>query len=78
MKQFLLTTVDNPYHPVDELEKWLAYDLEHGYDTNRRLNRVVPIEYAWTDLEQQRAINAAVDDFVRLMPELYRKIVVDE
>lgn len=78
MKQYLLTTLDNPYHPVDEFEKWYDFDMTHGYRTTERLAKVAPIEYAWTDLEQQRTINAVVDDFVRLMPNLYKKIVVDE
>lgn len=78
MKQYLLTTIDNPYHPTEEFDDWNRFDLEHGYRTQERLAKVAPIEYAWTDQEQQRVINSVIDDFVRLMPELYKKIVIDE
>lgn len=78
MKCYLLTTVDNPYHPIDEIDKWNAFDLEHGYRTLERLAKVAPAVTGWADAEQQRVINSAIDDFVRLSPELYKKIVIDD
>ncbi|MBO5629450.1 MAG: hypothetical protein J5965_10295 [Aeriscardovia sp.] len=74
MTSYALTTVDNPYHPIDEYDDWFAFDMEHGYRTQERLAKVTPVEYYWTDLEQQRTINAVIDDFVRLMPDLYKKV----
>lgn len=78
MKRYLLTTVDNPYHPIDEMDEWMAFDFSHGYRTNERLNKVAPIVDGWSDAEQQRVINSAIDDFVRLSPEVYKKIVIEE
>lgn len=78
MKRNLITTVDNPYHPIDEIDEWMAFDLEHGYRTLERLGRVAPVVSGWSDAEQQRVINKAIDDFVRLSPELYKKIVIEE
>lgn len=79
MKRFLLTTVDNPYHPVDEFEKWLAFDEEHGYFTNQRIAKVQQTSRYLTDAENQRIINGVIDDFIRLDElGLYRKIVIEE
>lgn len=78
MKCYLLTTVDNPYHPVDEIDKWNDFDREHGYRTLERFAKVAPAVTGLADAEEQRNINAAVDDFVRLNPELYKKIVIDD
>lgn len=78
MKQYLLTTIDNPYHPADQYEEWRRYDMEHGYYTEQRLARVASTSYDLTDLENQRNINAAVDDFIRLdRLGLYKRVVVE-
>lgn len=66
MRQLALTTVDNPYHPVDEYDKWRDFDISRGHDTERRLAKVAGLSYGLTDLENQRNINAAIEDFVRL------------
>ena len=79
MKRYLLTTVDNPYHPIDQLEDWLKFDLEHGYKTNQYLARVAHTSTFLTDLENQRIINAAIDDIIRLDDlGLYKRIVIEE
>lgn len=79
MKQYLLTTVDNPYHPIDQYDEWRAFDMEHGYYTEQRLARVAATSYSLTDLENQRNINAAIDDFIRLDElDLYKRIVVED
>jgi hypothetical protein len=79
MKQYLLTTVDNPYHPIDQYDDWRQFDMEHGYYTEQRLAKVAATSYSLTDLENQRNINAAVDDFIRLDElGLYKRIVVED
>lgn len=79
MKQYLLTTVDNPYHPVDQFEQWLKFDHDNGYYTDQRLAKVAGISYNLTDAENQRIINSAIDDMVRLDElGLYKRIVVDD
>lgn len=78
MKQLLLTTVDNPYHPVDEMEKWLDFDHTQGYFTDQRLAKVCPTSINLTDAENQRVINGAILDFLRLDETgLYKAIVED-
>lgn len=79
MKQYLLTTVDNPYHPIDQYDEWRQFDMERGYYTEQRLAKVAATSYSLTDLENQRNINAAIDDFIRLDElGLYKRIVVED
>ncbi len=79
MKQYLLTTVDNPYHPIDQYDEWRQFDMERGYYTEQRLAKVVSISYSLTDLENQRNINAAIDDFIRLDElNIWKRLVVDD
>lgn len=79
MKQYLLTTVDNPYHPIDQYDEWRQFDMEHGYYTEQRLAKVAATSYSLTDLENQRNINAAIDDFIRLDElNIWKRLVVDD
>ena len=79
MKRYLLTTVDNPYDPYEEYDLWMQFDHSHGYYTDQRLGRTCIISPNCTDAENQRAINGAVDDFIRLDPNgIYKRIVVEE
>lgn len=79
MKRFLLTTVDNPYNPATDFDKWYKFDHDCGYYTDQRLAKVAKTSIFLTDAENQRIINAAVLDFIRLDElGLYKKVVVDE
>lgn len=79
MKRYLLTTVDNPYHPSDQFDEWLKFDHERGYYTDQRLAKVAKVSIYMTDAESQRVINGAVDDFIRLDElGLYKRVIVDE
>ena len=53
--------------------------MEHGYYTEQRLAKVAAISHRLTDLENQRNINAAIDDFIRLDElNIWKRLVVDD
>lgn len=79
MKRYLLTTVDNPYHPADDFDKWLMWDHDHGYYTDQRLAKVAKTSIFLTDVENQRIINGVVNDFIRLDElGIYKRVVIEE
>lgn len=39
----MLTTVDNPYDPRIDYDKWLKFDHDNGYYTQELLARVAPL-----------------------------------
>ena len=79
MKRYLLTTIDNPYDPSEDFDKWNQWDCEHGYYTNQRIAKVQSTSIDLTDCENQRIINGIIDDFMRLDDTgLYKRIVIDE
>ena len=82
---YKLTTIDNPFHPVDERDEWERYDLDHGYGTDAYLARVSGFSDYATEAENRRAENAAIDDVIRLEKEVfgeedrkYKKILIKE
>ncbi len=79
MKQVYLTTEDNPYNPAVDYENWLAFDIEHGYNTCGYLARIACTSDALTDEENVDELNRAIDEIIRYNPfRPYKKIVVDE
>ena len=61
MQCSLPTTIDNPYDPFDQFDDWLKYDMERGYGTSEMLARLAPISNDYTESENQKAINEAVE-----------------
>lgn len=38
----MLTTIDNPYNPRDDYDKWLQWDQDNGYYTSELLASFMP------------------------------------
>lgn len=75
MKAFI-TTVDNPYNPSVDMQKWYMWDVTHGYNTSAYLARVTMTSDGSTDEENAEEIETAIDDIVRLDPfGIYKKLV---
>ena len=74
-KAVYLTTIDNPYDPVDEFDNWLIFDNDKGYGTLSYLGRIARTSDAMSDVENQREIERAIDDILAHdFMGIYRKI----
>jgi len=53
--EVLLTTLDNPYSPFTDYERWLNYDERQGYNTNQLLARLIGVasEFGETPLGEE-------------------------
>ena len=60
----MLTTVDNPYDPFTEWDKWYQFDQKKGYNTPAFLARVTKLSPDLPDAEQTLAIEQAMDEIV--------------
>ena len=71
-----LTTIDNPYDPIDEFKSWFMFDITKGYNSCAYLGRVARISDALSDKENDEEIERAIDEIIRYDPlNLYRKVV---
>lgn len=74
-ERFMLTTIDNPYNPFTNFEEWYAFDVNKGYYTCAYLARVTKTSEDLSDLDQQLAIENAIDEIIRLnVLGIYKKI----
>lgn len=70
-----ITTIDNPYDPLTEFDAWYAFDEGKGYHTCSYLARVAYTSEGLSDIDNEQAIEQAIDDIVRLnINGLYKKI----
>ncbi len=77
-KEYMLTTVDNPYDPFTHFDEWLRYDIGKGYNTCNYLARVVQTSNELSDEMNDRAINDAIDEICEYnWLGIYKKVAKD-
>ena len=64
MEYAYLSTVDNPYDPCDEFDKWFAFDTEKGYNSCGLLERFANTADDLSDEDNRIEINEAIDTIV--------------
>lgn len=75
MRIFALTTVDNPWNPLTDFEKWFSWDISHGYDTCGFLSRIAHTSDSLTDEENDGELERAIDYIVAIDPfNIYKKV----
>lgn len=61
----MLTTIDNPFNPFTNYDEWYAWDVEMGYYTSAYLARVAKTSDELSDVDQDLAIEDAIDEIVK-------------
>lgn len=78
MTQNMLSTRDNPFNPFDDFDKWLVFDIQHGYNSCGLLSRVANAPNEMTLTEETRIINDAINQILRDdVLDLYIKVSRD-
>ena len=67
-KVYALTTFDNPFDPFDQFDDWFLFDVEKGYNSCQYLARIAKTSDVMTEIENDREIERAIDEIVRLDP----------
>ena len=74
-KDYMLTTVDNPYNPITQWDMWYAFDTQMGYNSCEYLDRVSTTSDGFTEAENDRELNRAINWIVNNDPfNVYRKV----
>lgn len=78
MKCSMLTTIDNPYDPFEDFDKWFLFDISKGYDSCGYLARVAHASDAFSEPEYFEEVERAIDEIIKLDPfNVYRKVSKD-
>ena len=64
-KEYMLTTVDNPFNPFNQFDEWLVWDHKAGYDTPALLDRIANQSDEMSEADQAQAIDLAIEEIVR-------------
>lgn len=70
----MLTTIDNPFNPFEEFERWWKEDLRLGYDTCGLLARISNVSDIVSDEVYEKDVDDAMDEIVRSFPLIFRKV----
>jgi hypothetical protein len=73
-KQYMLTTVDNPFNPFTQFDEWRVWDERTGYNTLSYLGRVVITSDELSEADQDLAREQAIDEIVNANGGLYKKV----
>lgn len=71
-----LTTFDNPFDPFEQFIPWFLFDIEKGYNTCSYLGRVARISEQFSDEENNKEIERAIDEIIKYdFRNIYKKVV---
>ena len=74
-REVALTTFDNPYDPFTQFDRWFLFDVEKGYNSCSRLARITRTSNEFTDQENNREIERAIDEIIKYdFLNIYRKV----
>ena len=68
-QEVMLTTIDNPFNPFEQLEAWRMYDIEKQHFTCERLARMTRISPEMSQSEIDQEIDRAMDEIIKYDPE---------
>ncbi len=77
-KELKITTFDNPFSPFSQFDEWYQYDTRMGYDTLGLLNRMSLSSSQLSEEDQNRIIEDTMISMVRMFPETYKLVIVDD
>ena len=60
-----ITTLDNPFDPIDDFDDWYRYDTDKGYNTCAYLDRIALTSSALIDEENSAEIERAIDEIIK-------------
>lgn len=75
MSEVAITTIDNPYDPIDQFDSWLLFDKQNGYNTCEYLARVARTSDQLSDKENDEEVERAIDEIIKYdFMNVYKKV----
>lgn len=78
VKDIWITTVDNPFDPFTQFERWFNFDEQKNYRTCERVARLAHCNFDnLTAKENDELINQAMNTLVELYGDKVYRLVVE-
>ena len=75
VKEYRLTTFDNPFDPFDDFTSWFLFDVENGYNTCSYLARIAHLSDDMTQKEEIEESNRAIDEIIQYdFMNIYKRV----
>ena len=75
-KAVAITTIDNPFDPIDQFDEWFAFDNAKGYGTCSYLARVAKTNDSFPEEMQVEETERAIDEIIANdFMHIYKKVV---
>lgn len=59
-----LTTIDNPFNPLEDFVSWFLFDVEKGYNTSAYLARITETSDQLSEEENMEEVERAIDEII--------------
>ena len=71
----MLTTIDNPYDPFEDFDKWFIEDSIRGHNTCRLIDRTAKTSDSFGESRNARIMEAAYDEIIKNdLEKKYKKV----
>ena len=78
-KEFMLTTIDNPYNPFTQFDEWFQFDVDNNYSTCSKIARLANTKDYMSEAEQIAETERAIDRLIEIDPlDVYIKVYNNE
>lgn len=78
MAMSMLSTIDNPYNPFTEFDKWYNYDTIKGYNCCSYLSKIARTADSLPESFNQAEIERAIDEIVEInINGMYCKVMAE-
>lgn len=74
-----ITTIDNPFDPIDDFDNWFLFDVEKGYYSCNKIARLIEEFDGMTQIEEDQQLEKAIDRLIQIDPlDIYKKVVKED
>lgn len=78
-KEFMLTTIDNPYNPFTQFDEWFQFDVDNNYLTCSKIARLANIKDYMSNAQKDVETEKAIDRLIEIDPfDVYIKVYNNE